>query len=134
MYGLLQLCVLRLGLLQDGDVGVGVFPEGKEVLVSGAGTFFVATHRLRSAQLQVRECAQHEVLHDAAMVNELLKLQSAQQDEGRDGSWVHAYLHRKEGDQGNAAYWYRRAGKPVCREPLDEEWLGTVEALLTSGQ
>ena len=30
--------------------------------------------------------------------------ESAQQDEGKDGSWVHAYLHRKEGDQGNAAY------------------------------
>ena len=42
--------------------------------------------------------------------------ESAQQDEGIDGSWVHAYLHRKEGDQGNAAYWYSRAGKPVCRE------------------
>ncbi len=32
-----------------------------------------------------------------------------------DGAWVHAYLHRKEGDAGNAAYWYRRASKPVCR-------------------
>ena len=48
--------------------------------------------------------------------------ESAQQDEGKDGSWVHAYLHPKEGDQGNAAYWYSRAGKPVCREPLDAEW------------
>ena len=56
--------------------------------------------------------------------------ESAQQDEGKDGSWVHAYLHRKEGDQGNAAYWYRRAGKPVCREPLDTEWLGIVKTLL----
>ena len=42
----------------------------------------------------------------------------------------HAYLHRKEGDQGNAAYWYSRAGKPVCREPLDAEWLGIVRDLL----
>src|SRR5438876_8034961 len=56
--------------------------------------------------------------------------ESAQQDEGRDGSWVHAYLHRKEGDQGNAAYWYGRAGKPVCREPLDAEWLSIVKRLL----
>jgi hypothetical protein len=32
--------------------------------------------------------------------------------------------------QGNAAYWYRRAGKPVCREPLDGEWLSIVEGLL----
>ena len=56
--------------------------------------------------------------------------ESAQQDEGIEGSWVHAYLHRKEGDQGNAAYWYSRAGKPVCREPLDAEWLSIVEGLL----
>jgi hypothetical protein len=56
--------------------------------------------------------------------------ESAQQDEGTDGSWVHAYLHRKEGDQDNAAYWYGRAGKPVCREPLDMEWLSIVRDLL----
>lgn len=56
--------------------------------------------------------------------------ESAQQDERTDGSWVHAYLHRKEGDKENAAYWYSRAGKPVCREPLDAEWLRIVKALL----
>jgi hypothetical protein len=56
--------------------------------------------------------------------------ESAQLDEGRDGSWVHAYLHRKEGDHGNAAYWYSRAGKPVCRESLDQEWLSIVKALV----
>ena len=56
--------------------------------------------------------------------------ESAQQDEGIEGSWVHAYLHRKEGDQGNAAYWYSRAGKPVSREPLDLEWLNIVRSLL----
>jgi len=41
--------------------------------------------------------------------------ESAQQDEGPAGAWVHAYLHRKEGDPSNAAYWYQRAGKPPCR-------------------
>jgi hypothetical protein len=56
--------------------------------------------------------------------------ESAQRDEGVEGSWVHAYLHRKEGDQSNAAYWYSRAGKPVCRKPLDGEWLSIVEGLL----
>jgi hypothetical protein len=56
--------------------------------------------------------------------------ESAQQDEGTEGSWVHAYLHRKEGDQGNADYWYGRAGKPVCREPLDAEWLSITTDLL----
>lgn len=56
--------------------------------------------------------------------------ESAQQDEGPAGSWVHAYLHRKEGDQGNAAYWYQRAGKPVCCESLETEWLNIAKALL----
>lgn len=56
--------------------------------------------------------------------------ESAQQDEGVAGSWVHAYLHRKEGDQSNAAYWYGRSGKPVCRESLDTEWISIVKTLL----
>jgi hypothetical protein len=56
--------------------------------------------------------------------------ESAQQDDGENGAWVHAYLHRKEGDENNAAYWYRRASKPVCREPLDTEWLNIVKRLL----
>jgi hypothetical protein len=56
--------------------------------------------------------------------------ESAQQHEGRDGSWVHAYLHRKEGDHSNAAYWYSRACKPACREPLDVEWVNIVQGLL----
>ena len=55
---------------------------------------------------------------------------AAQADEGGDGDWVHAYLHRKEGDAGNAAYWYRRAGRPACLGPLDEEWAAMVLALL----
>jgi len=55
---------------------------------------------------------------------------AAQADGGGDGDWVHAYLHRKEGDPGNAAYWYRRAGKPVCKTSLDEEWTAIAEALL----
>jgi hypothetical protein len=43
---------------------------------------------------------------------------------------VHAYLHRKEGDEGNAAYWYNRAGEPVCREPLDAKWQSIAISLL----
>lgn len=56
--------------------------------------------------------------------------EAAQQDEALDGPCDHGYLHRKEGDQSNAAYWYSRAGKPLCREPLDVEWLGIVKTLL----
>lgn len=39
-----------------------------------------------------------------------------------DGSWVHAYLHRKEGDRWNANYWYSRAGKTMPDYTLAEEW------------
>ena len=56
--------------------------------------------------------------------------ESAQQDEGAEGSWVHAYLHRKEGDQSNANYWYRRAGQSMSSEPMEEEWLAIVRKLL----
>jgi hypothetical protein len=54
----------------------------------------------------------------------------AQENEGPDASWVHAYLHRKEGDQENAAYWYRRAGRPVCLEAFDAEWRSIVSGLV----
>lgn len=54
----------------------------------------------------------------------------AQADEGGGGDWVHAYLHRKEGDVGNAGYWYRRAGKPVARTSLAQEWDELATTLL----
>jgi hypothetical protein len=54
----------------------------------------------------------------------------AQADEGGAGDWVHAYLHRKEGDAGNAAYWYRRAGQPFARVSLEQEWAEIAQALL----
>lgn len=54
----------------------------------------------------------------------------AQEVEGPEGAWVHAYLHRKEGDTANAAYWYRRAGRPVGRGDLGAEWEAIVRELL----
>lgn len=54
----------------------------------------------------------------------------AQEIDDRTGSWVHAYLHRKEGDLGNAGYWYRRAGQPTAHDTLDEEWTRIVAALI----
>jgi hypothetical protein len=56
---------------------------------------------------------------------------AAQEIEDATGAWVHAYLHRKEGDEGNAAYWYRRAGKPIARDALSAEWERIVAALLS---
>ncbi|MDF0716193.1 hypothetical protein PY092_08555 [Muricauda sp. 334s03] len=46
------------------------------------------------------------------------------------GSWIHAYLHRKEGDKWNAGYWYNRANKPFPEYSLEEELKVLVEANL----
>jgi len=54
----------------------------------------------------------------------------AQDIEDATGAWVHAYLHRKEGDESNAGYWYRRAGKAIARGALDAEWEQIVTGLL----
>jgi hypothetical protein len=56
----------------------------------------------------------------------------AQDIDGRDAAWVHAYLHRREGDLPNAAYWYRQAGKPVEKGDMDQEWRVIVGALLAN--
>ena len=53
----------------------------------------------------------------------------AQDIDGRDAAWVHAYLHRREGDLPNAAYWYRHAGRPVESGNMDDEWRTIVAAL-----
>jgi len=45
-------------------------------------------------------------------------------------AWVHAHLHRVEGDLDNAQYWYRQAGRPVCTAALEREWRTIAEALL----
>ena len=58
--------------------------------------------------------------------------ESAQQDEGPRGAWVHAYLHRKEGDASNAAYWYDRADQITTNGPLADEWQAIATALLAS--
>ncbi len=52
--------------------------------------------------------------------------------EGGDAAWVHAYLHRKEGDEGNARYWYARADRPPRSGDLDAEWDEIATAIPTS--
>jgi hypothetical protein len=56
--------------------------------------------------------------------------EAAQAGEDAAHAWVHAYLHRKEPDPTNAAYWYARAGKPVATGPFDAEWRAIATALL----
>lgn len=54
----------------------------------------------------------------------------AQATGGADGAWVHAYLHRREGDLGNASHWYARAGKAMPDKSLEDEWEAIARALL----
>jgi hypothetical protein len=67
----------------------------------------------------------HEAKGEWARAHDIL-----QHEESANGAWVHAYLHRVEGDAANAAYWYRRAGKPVTQQSLADEWNTLVAALL----
>ena len=64
--------------------------------------------------------ARGEWAHAHELVDEL---------ETREGMAVHAYLHRKQGAESNANYWYERAGRGLYRTSLDEEWTALVEAL-----
>lgn len=54
----------------------------------------------------------------------------AQDVDSEEGSWVHAYLHRKEGDLFNASYWYNRAGRRKSSLPPEGEWEEIVTELL----
>lgn len=56
--------------------------------------------------------------------------QHAQERDDEAGMRVHAYLHRKEGDRSNAAYWYRRCRVPPATVAIDEEWQELALALL----
>ena len=52
-------------------------------------------------------------------------------EDGKDCAWVHAYLHRIEGDLENARYWYRQAGRPVAQGKLQAEWDAIANSLLS---
>jgi len=56
---------------------------------------------------------------------------AAQDDDSADGAWVHAYLHRHEGDEMNARYWYKQADKPFPSVSLEAEWEELTETLLS---
>lgn len=63
--------------------------------------------------------------HAHALVDEL---------ETNEGMAVHAYLHRKEGEEWNADYWYKRAGRQFRRDQLPDEWLALVTGLLQTSR
>ena len=53
-----------------------------------------------------------------------------QYEDDANAAWIHAVLHKIEGDLGNARYWYRRADRPVAQVGLDQEWQAIVTALI----
>jgi hypothetical protein len=55
---------------------------------------------------------------------------AAQKRDDAAGAWVHAYLHRMEGDEENARYWYGRAGRPPSTATNAQEWDEIAKALL----
>jgi hypothetical protein len=59
--------------------------------------------------------------------------ETVQDEETPEAAWVHAHLHRVEGDESNAGYWYRRAGRPHAKNSHDEEWNIIAAALLARG-
>ncbi len=70
----------------------------------------------------------HEARGDWASAHRIV-----QGEDTAEAAWVHAYLHRKEGDAANAAYWYRRSKRPVSTEALENEWRSIVTDLIDSG-
>jgi hypothetical protein len=75
------------------------------------------------------EPALNALWHDAkAGWDEAHKIVQQQNDAA--SAWVHAYLHRKQGDGDNAHYWYRRAHQPPATGALADEWEHIVRALL----
>lgn len=76
---------------------------------------FLATDSARySGPLQALWHAGHNNWHQAHNI--------AQSEDTREAAWVHAYLHRAEGDTTNANYWYRRAVRPPQTGDLHSEW------------
>ena len=59
---------------------------------------------------------------------------AVQGEPGADAAWVHAYLHRKEGDASNAGYWYQRAGRAPAGDALAQEWRAVAAALLDAAR
>ena len=53
-----------------------------------------------------------------------------QESDERSAAWVHAYLHRKEGDTSNAGYWYSRAGRKMSDRSFEHEWEEIVARLI----
>jgi hypothetical protein len=71
------------------------------------------------------EALWHEVQGDWQRAHEIVQAETSP-----EAAWVHAYLHRKEGDQSNAGYWYRRAKRQISSGSLEDEWRRIVASFI----
>lgn len=104
---LVAVCLLKISLMDFESLKESLqnkMPEGADVLLQSL--FYDAKGDWDKA---------HDLINDMP---------------GKDAAWVHAYLHRKEGDEANAAYWYNRAGKKFCTLSFTEEWENITKELL----
>lgn len=85
---------------------------------------------LRAAPEAPSQGAALQALWWAARADWTRAHEAAQVDDSAPAAWVHAYLHRVEGDMENARYWYAKAGKPIPTTSLDDEWQAIASALL----
>jgi hypothetical protein len=74
VFQLLQLRVFCFGFLQDGNVGVGVFPEDEKILVCTLRLGGVAGQRVGASELEMGQCSSHKVQHDASVIQQVLEL------------------------------------------------------------
>ena len=71
---LLQPRILRFGLLEDGDIGIGVFPEGEKILVGGFGFGGVALQGVGAGEAEMRQGTMLVVKNDARVSKDILKI------------------------------------------------------------
>ena len=69
--------VLRFGLPEDRDIGIGIFPECDEVEISAAGFGPVALYGVGAGEAELGECAQREIQYEAAVINQLLEFRQS---------------------------------------------------------
>jgi hypothetical protein len=87
-------------------------PQPPEELAEGSAPYLIALWREKRGEWD----AAHEIVQDIST---------------KTAARIHAYLHRREGDESNARYWYRQAGEAFpSGQTLDEEWRSLVERLL----
>src|SRR6266849_7877105 len=119
--------ILLLGFLQDGDVGIGVFPESEKILVCGAGLTDVGLHRVSTSEAEVGECPQREVQHNTAMIEEFLELGSGCRAVVGHELGLAAQVHRVQSSLLRRWWRTQLVGSSGFQKYQSLGWIATVE-------